>query len=72
MIHNFMLDLFGMLALTCALLGAVISVATRKVRDVISASELFTALLLILIFETLAFMCLISMALTRCGIAFVL
>ena len=72
MIHNFMLDLFGMLTLTFALLGAVISVATRKVRDIISASELFTALLLILIFETLAFMCLISMALTRCGIAFVL
>ena len=62
MIHNFMLDLFGMLTLTFALLGAVISVATRKVRDVISASELFTA----------AFMCLISMALTRCRIAFVL
>lgn len=72
MIHNFMLDLFGMLTLTFALLGAVISITASKMRDVISADELFISLLLILIFETLAFMCLISMALTRCGIAFVL
>ena len=72
MIHNFMLDLFGMLTLTFALLGAVISITASKMRDVISADELFISLLLILIFETLAFMCLISMALTRCGIAFIL
>ena len=72
MTHNFMLDLFGMLTLTFALLGAVISITASKMRDVISADELFISLLLILIFETLAFMCLISMALTRCGIAFIL
>ena len=72
MIHNFMVDLFGMLTLTFALLGVVVSVTARKLRDVISVSELFKAMLLILMFETLAFMCLISMALTRCGIAFIL
>lgn len=72
MIHNFMLDLFGMLTLTFALLGAVISITTIKVKEVLSKSDLFKALLLVVTCETLAFMCLISMALTRCGIAFIL
>ena len=70
MIHNFMLDLFGMLTLTLGLLGVVISITTIK--EVLSKSDLFKALLLVVTCETLAFMCLISMALTRCGIAFIL